>query len=277
MEADLSFLRAWHEHERCLARMVARLFQGKLPLRAAYDIAWFWLAEPSDDLADHHVPIPSSSGRSDASSWYTTVEVIDHDEPAAVVDPDVARSAAEPEWADAVANQIACGADLPSQQELMAVEEKLLLLSFRRNPAELRKSLLECPELQACRDDLNKNSLDYILPSGGMIFVSASQHKAAMTIIAARGIKSHDIVVSESLEYHVEAALMSIPGRFRPSRGTSTLGPLPSPWVFAEERTFLAFIPRQRAASSVVQSTGEVHGAPNPRRSVNVAHILDQD
>lgn len=128
-----------------------------------------------------------------------------------------------------------------------------------------------------------KAGFQWLHESGAKIFVHPWQFEATMATIAQQGLplRPYDVIVSESLEYLVQASLSDIPCRDGARMKTRQVL---EPAVYADEsqpdtededlvmtlviaRTFLCAVPRLRACDSVTQSTTEAHrGGLNPRR-----------
>lgn len=101
-----------------------------------------------------------------------------------------------------------------------------------------------------------------------------------MATIEQQGIplRPYHVIVSESLEYYVEASLTDVPCRdgarvkmrqvLEPAGSGASDQPGEDDLAMnvVETRTFLCAAPRLRASNSVTQSTTEVHGGLNPRR-----------
>merc|ERR1712136_544927 len=83
--------------------------------------------------------------------------------------------------------------------------------------------------------------------AGALVFCAPSQNRAAQRLMVGRDLRRRHVLVAESLEYLIEAALLSIPCRRRPSRRRSRniIGPLPAALVTATSRSFLGVLPRE--------------------------------
>lgn len=207
------------------------------------------------------------------------------DEDAAEIHMQEANRIAAEQWATWTESHIQAGAHLESHgpqgatvQEVLEPPypmrdfEPLHLLRLTRNPLELDRHLHEGPVLETLRAALIEAGHGPRLASGASIFVAPDQYEGARQAVARENLRPYHVIVSDTFRPLVEEALSSIPSRRNvrirtehPVAYISTHGDSEGVWVV--ERTFFEDVPQSmRNPSSVTRSTGDVHGAPNPRR-----------
>eukprot|EP00928_Gymnodinium_smaydae_P030840 TRINITY_DN22812_c0_g1_i1.p1 TRINITY_DN22812_c0_g1~~TRINITY_DN22812_c0_g1_i1.p1 ORF type:complete len:455 (+),score=53.96 TRINITY_DN22812_c0_g1_i1:59-1366(+) len=205
------------------------------------------------------------------------IQQVHHEEPPAHIDEDVARSSVQQEederFASIVEAHIRASDDGSGDaqryehdaDEHASQQEGLVLLEFAQRTREALDELQNGPTFHVCRQGLQDHGFNCVLPGGTLIFCAPSQYRAAQQLLIGRDLQRRHVLVTESLEYLVEDALLNIPCRQRPSRNRKrdVVGPLPCSVVVATSRTFIGILQRQLDASAVVQSTPT---APNPRR-----------
>lgn len=151
--------------------------------------------------------------------------------------------------------------------------EQVYLLRVTKNPKEFELALHEGRELEEVRAELAAAGCSSRLPSGAAIFVHPDKYAAIRQALATEHLRPYHIVVSHTFLEVVKGILGSFASRLNvrvKETSTTAYAGLPDSQdpecIMVVERTFLS-IPRVLlAAQSVVQSTAEVHGAPNPRR-----------
>ena len=252
------------------------------------------------------VDLPQTSPKVEIIEESDVIMPVDHVEPAAMRQPELAAMQAEHDWADQLVVNIQQGH--VSEQEHPASEEAVYLLHYNRHSEKFRASPHTHSELLAsCRSALEQAGFEWLQASGAKVFVHPWQFDMAMAAVSGQKIelRPFHVIVSASLEYYVEAALSDLPCRdgARVKRrqvletkgghtGEETCGENEAAtragahpdegveeatMVFTEDRTFLCFVPRLRNPNSVTQSTTEAHGGLNPRRlaAVSLASVSE--
>lgn len=122
-----------------------------------------------------------------------------------------------------------------------------MLLQFAQRSREARNELLTGAARRSCREVLQGHGLPLTMPTGALVFCAPSQYRAAQRLMVGRDLRRRHVLVAESLEYLIEAALLNIPCRRRPSRRRSRniIGPLPAALVTATSRSFIGVLPRE--------------------------------
>ena len=244
------------------------------------------------------VPTPDLISSPMASIEDEVIQHIEHWEPAAEREPELATTQAHQEWADLVVAQIQAdvrdGCIVQEHAQDAQAEERVYLLQYKRHSEKFRQALTTGKALESCRHALDTAGFQWLQPSGAKIFVHPWQFQPTMDMILKENLelRPYHVIVSESLEYYVEASLSDVPcrdgARVKDRKVLESAGytggdgphagedePQPHPAAdddgvamdLAPIRTFLCFLPRLRASKSVTQSTTEVHGGGvNPRR-----------
>ena len=217
---------------------------------------------------------------------HEVIQYIEHHEPPAERVPELAAMQVEQDWADHVEALIRTHrpeAQQENQENTAHTEDSVYLLEYQRHSDKFQRALVSGMYLESCRSALMKAGFQWLHESGAKIFVHPWQFEATMATIAQQGLplRPYDVIVSESLEYLVQASLSDIP--CRDGARVKTRQVL-EPAVYTDEsqpdtedenlvmtlviaRTFLCAVPRLRACDSVTQSTTEAHrGGLNPRR-----------
>lgn len=184
--------------------------------------------------------------------------------------------AASLEHADATAQRL----NAPLAQALLSsraaaapeaqVGEELLLLDFTRSPEAFRDALLDGPELAETRDALTRHGFDCVLPTGTKVFAHPTQYRACFQAIVGRSLSHSHVLVVQSLEPLVQAAVGRIRSKEKVRRKSrEPVGAVPEPWQVKYERTFLCVVSRDLDGSAVVQSTSAARGLNHRRRVVD--------
>jgi len=224
------------------------------------------------------------------------IDMIVHDEPAAVVPPDEARLVAAVQWAGLVARSAVVS--VPSTAVTATFEDAspsdpIFLLHFNRNPKEMMSAVCEGVPLRAWRSQLLQEGFQWKLISGALVFVHPEQYRSTMQKLNGKKLDHSDIVVASSLEYLLEESIQtigrSVKGVWAKSRillqedvcddslcaeasevdtKSCTDSDLAEgrPAVLVYKRTFICAEPALRHMSSVVESTtaanDRVHAKP---------------
>jgi len=225
------------------------------------------------------------------------IEEVQHSEPPATINEQMASMHVEHKFADNVSRLHAQGLAehvLDTGVNVSTETEEIHLLEYNRHRESFRKALCEGPPLQQCRSDLVAAGHKYVLGSGAKMFVHPHQYMQTCVAIVEHGfnLRPFHVIAATSFEYHVEACLADLSYRqgARVKRRTvihemAAGGDNGSP-SFAEDvsdgseiddeqelttvvsKTFICVAPTLRNANSVTQSTTEVHSREgvNPRR-----------
>lgn len=153
---------------------------------------------------------------------------------------------------------------------LQEEQEQLFLWEFSRHSAEFRNAL-GGEHLHECRFALESYGYAWEQPSGVKVFVHPCQFRDALRAINGRSLTIAHVVVAESFQALVEAALATIPSRRRRNPRQEVLGEVESALVLDVQHTFLCWVPRDLSCSAVAQSTTVAHGGRNPRQVTNHA------
>lgn len=217
----------------------------------------------------------------------SVIDKVLHVDPPARVEPEIAAELVAVMEASAVERHL--GTAVLDEQETQACMDHLVFVQFNRCTKTLHGALADGLALKQCREELEKEGCDFLLPCQNMIFVHPTQyHEARMASLPRTWVKLNCfyIIVAESLEYLVEETLSGI-GKGAWGK-TREMLPLSSPTDDATvdanelpeesdsdgdttprilERTFLTFGKKPlRNSDSIEQSTTEVHGgSKNPR------------
>ena len=211
---------------------------------------------------------------------HEVIQTIEHLEPAAEREPELTALQVDQDWADQVAAQIQANRPDIQEEENVPAEEKVHLLQYNRHSERFHEALNSGKPLESCRTALEAAGFQWLQPSGAKVFVHPWQFESTMTAIAQQNLqlRPYHVIVSESLEYYVEASLSDLPCRDGARVKTRQVleagysGDQPQTededlaMNLVETRTFLCAVPRLRSSNSVTQSTTEVHGGLNPRR-----------
>jgi len=198
----------------------------------------------------------------DASS-----SVIQHvtyaDEVAAAVDPLEAAAVVAEQWAQQVALNLGASS---SHFQAPGLLLRLILLTFSRHPIEFHAALLEGPELQSCREQMQGQLLPRQLGCGALVFLEPFQYNVAIEAATRQQVHlgAHHVITSQRFEPNVMQAVRGLRARLnvRVRSKQTILQPLEVQVV----RTFLDVPDRLlRNMASVTHSTTDAHGGRNPR------------
>lgn len=204
------------------------------------------------------------------------IQDVEHDEIAAEIPAGEAAELADAHFASWIEFNAAAAPDIEEDSSPVDVSAfaHVYLLRLTRNPTELRERLHAGDELETVRAALNADGYDTRLPSGASIFVEPS-HYATIRLVTSRvELLPHHVVVSQALFPLVLEAVEAMPSRRDVRiRSAQTLALVDNQTVglgdtVVVERTFLDILRPSREPQSVIQSTSEVHGVPNPRRHI---------
>lgn len=201
------------------------------------------------------------------------IETLVHEEPAARISAKEAAQVADEQLATWTQHNAGACVALEAHRSPCAEQtfDSILLLRFTRHPNEFERCLHEGPELEPVRASLKEADLSPRLACGASIFVYPEEYAAAKRAIAKESLRPFHIVVSQAFFPLVREAVSSLASRLdvrlRSAQTIAYTSGHSSDDFVVVEKTFLG-IPRMlREPGSVVQSTAEAHGAPNPRRS----------
>jgi len=147
---------------------------------------------------------------------------------------------------------------------------KVFLHCYSRCPSAFHAVLDDGPELQPARAALTAAQMSWRVLGGAKVFVGPDKYHAVVSIVNRQKLRAHHVILEETFEPLLQAALSRLPSRCR----VDQLSKEPIAFlgdegeVVSKDRTFLD-IPRElRNPNSVTQSTGEAHGRKNHRRFV---------
>lgn len=192
--------------------------------------------------------------------YSAVIQDVQHPDEAAAVDADEAAAIVAEQWAQQAELNLGSSSNYLEPPGLLM---RLSMLEFRRQPAEFYTALLEGPELQSCREQMQ--GLPCRLDSGALVFLEPFQYNVAIEaamrqhgILAAR-----HVITSERFEPSIMQAVRGLRSRLnvRLRSKQTILEPLETEVV----RTFLD-VPdfALRSIASVTHSTTDAHGR-NPR------------
>jgi hypothetical protein len=175
-------------------RQTARRFQSSAQDSCRY-------ALNNADLVAIRAPGDSSDGHVD--------DVIQHEDPAAVVNPEEASALNQQMWESAISRLATSGSLAMDQEMTHEIAEDIFMFKLNRNPEELMLRLGTCVTLQACRDALEQAGHAWKLPTGGMMFVHPWQVPSALQAMVGMKTTPSTIVASQSLEHLLQEILQS--------------------------------------------------------------------
>jgi len=189
------------------------------------------------------------------------IQYVQHPDEAAAVDPAEAAAIVAEQWAQqAELNLGAFSTSLQPPGQLF----RLILLAFTRHPVEFQTALLEGPELQSCREQMQ--GLPCRLDSGTFVFLEPFQYHVAIDAAMRQQVRLtvHHVITSERFEPSIMQAVHGLRSRLNVRlRGKQTIL---EPLEVKVSRTFLNVPDRSlRSIASVTHSTTDVHGGRNHR------------
>jgi len=189
------------------------------------------------------------------------IQEVHHLDEAVAMEPAEAAAVVATQWAQQVElNLGASSTDFQTPGLLL----KLLLLTFSRHPIDFQAALLEGPELQSCREQMQ--GLSCKLDCGALVFVEKFQYQVAIEAAFKQTgrLTAMHVITSERFEPNVMQATRGLRSRLniRVKRKQTVLQPL----EVQVKRTFL-HVPdvALRSIASVTHSTTDAHGCQNPR------------
>jgi len=143
------------------------------------------------------------------------IDVIEHDEPAAVVSLQEAYLVSTVRWASHVQHSI--GATLLEEagsddMSTPVQSDPIYLLHFNRNPTEMMNALYTGLPFRQSREMLLQEGFQWILPCGACMFVHPHQYCATIQKLNRMNLNlgHSDIVISACLEYLLEESVQDI-------------------------------------------------------------------
>lgn len=208
---------------------------------------------------------PSIGGDANTGS---VVEEIEHSEPAAVIDQEVAALQVQAEADDQFALIVTRRLEISEVHELDherfevqgSQSEKVFLLSFRSGKGELfRKMLLQDKEFKPLRMSLEAVGCPSTLrPHGTVILVKPSQYFHVMSALGHRSLKRYQLLIAESMEYLVDEVLARMSKKSRPYARQSEREDIAAhACTFVYKRSFICEASNRFTSRSVAQSTTE--------------------
>lgn len=233
------------------------------------------------------------------------IQELQHDEPAARIDAQEAADLVaqmEAGFVERNLNVAVIREPSPIPGTEQAQQDNIYLIRFSRHPQSFCDALMKGLSLRRCREALEAQGFDCVLPSGTKVFVHPQQYKSVRSALVEADIelRPYHVVLASSLEYLVEESLATIPGRDGVHAHGRLCMPKPVPDTFssavavgtdvkplntetsaidlsavakdlmpflAVERTFIFTQRPVPNAEDVTQSTTEAHdGGVNPRR-----------
>jgi hypothetical protein len=248
-ERRLAFFRDWElamqREGSTLARILAgapreSASPGHLPVLVARLVAGFVVREPAAPQAGEARPEPIDAMPSSSEEMAgQVIEIVFHEEPSTHIDPEVARTKVQLDWADQVERGLAGAESMnegPRRAQLSdephatasGKEEPrppvyIWLLTYKSHPQEFYHALVEGAPLRACREALAEINRHCVLPdSGAKVFVEPEHWDIVMANLEGRTLRPYHVVVSADTECLVEESLLAIPSRRRPKLKNSS-------------------------------------------------------
>jgi len=190
----------------------------------------------------------------------SVIQDVQHPDEAAAVDPAEAAAVVAEQWTQQAELNLGTSSSCLQPPGLLL---RLLLLNFTRHPPEFHKALLECTELQSCREQMR--GLPCRLDSGTLIFLEPFQYHVAIeaAMEAAMSQQVHltvdHVITSERYEASIMQAVRGLKSRLNVRlRSKRTIV---EPHATEVVRTFL-YVPDRclRSIASVTHSTTDAHG-----------------
>lgn len=151
--------------------------------------------------------------------------------------------------------------DVHADNEVEALAEKVHLLSMTFKGMKAK----QFQEMLSQSDDLQRYLAAAPLIKA-MVFVKPHQRDAVLSMLHGRGLRPFHIVIAESLEEHLAAALESA-GSYRNRPRSKREGVLLYGSKHCTKKTFLCEVRNLQASHNVIQSTTEATTqVANPRR-----------
>merc|ERR1712190_399305 len=143
----------------------------------------------------------------------------------------------------------------------------VILLKYKRDPAEFHELLLTCPELQPYRDALKECGIPLELEGGAKVFVSPNKYEGLLNHLHYFGSQPHGshVLVDEHLVETVQLVVQRLPRDAKVRRGLQEELPL-----VTTEHTFInVHLPSSLRSEPIdgprTASTTDAHGLQNPR------------
>eukprot|EP00973_Karenia_brevis_P095939 12429883-Karenia_brevis.AAC.1 len=202
----------------------------------------------------------------------TFIEEIQHEEPGAVQDPDMAAMQVQAQGDEDFANLAEMRLALPDRTP----SNRVHLVSFRSGKGKLfRSMLLRGPEFRPIRLALKEHGFPLMLvPSTTLILVPPEQY--LMTVnsptLQGRALKRYSVIVAESAEHLISEVQMRMSARQRPYENRGARIEVDLNVRFVINRTFIE--PAQNhLVSGITESTSEAVRTDSSMSSSYLSHF----
>jgi hypothetical protein len=165
------------------------------------------------------------------------VDHIEHQEPAAVVNPEEASALSRQIWESTISRLATSGSLVMDCETNQDLAEDIFMFKLNRNPEKLMVSLGTCGTLQACRDALDHEGHAWKLPTGGMMFVHPWQVPMCLKAMVGMKTTPSTVVAAQSLEHLLQESLHNFEKVWMRSRDLLTSASLESTTCRSEAAT----------------------------------------